>query len=81
MANCGTCRILLVAYIFIGFKKQLDMFGGGKTQEELLLLLRFFPSQLRLAVVRSRILGFNFWSAALQLFLSPLGILEIKIFC
>ena len=42
--------------------------------------LLFFPSHLLLAVVRNRILGFDFWSDALQPFLAPLGILEMRIF-
>lgn len=42
--------------------------------------LLFFLSHLLLPVVRSRILGFYFWFDALQPFLPPLGILEIRIF-
>lgn len=46
MADCGTRRILLVSYVFVGFKKQLDVFGEGKTHHELLLpsVLFFTPA-------------------------------------
>lgn len=54
------------------------MFDEGETDQE--LLLPSVLSQLPLAVVKNRILGFDLWSDALQPFLSPLGILEIRIF-
>lgn len=50
------------------------MFDEGKTDKE--LLLPSVLSQLPLTVVKNRILGFDLWSDAL----SPLGILEIRMF-